>query len=302
MTVGIRSAPAIVAWPDSRNPALALLRAVARHRLAKVGLLIIAVLGIIAIFAPVLAPYDPNHQDLYRVLAPPSRAHLLGTDNLGRDLLSRLLYGARVSLFVGIVSSLVSAALGVVVGLIAGFRGGMVDAIIMRITDAFLCFPPLIFILAMSAALGPGLQNVMLSFALFGWTAFARLVRGQVLLVRELPFIEAARSVGVPATRIMFRHILPNIVAPVLVAITIGIGSAILVESGVSFLGLGVQPPTASWGKELRVGFTYLEAAPLFSIAPGVMISLAIISFNFVGDGLRDALDPRLRGGIRVQR
>jgi ABC-type dipeptide/oligopeptide/nickel transport system permease subunit len=302
MTDTVRPFAAVVASPDARNPALALLRAVARHRLAGVGLVIIAVLIIIAMFAPVLAPYSPFQQDLYHVLAPPSRLHLLGTDNLGRDLLSRLLYGARVSLFVGIVSSLVSAVLGVVIGLIAGFKGGIIDAIIMRITDAFLCFPPLIFILAMSAALGPGLQNVMLSFALFGWTGFARLTRGQVLLVRELPFIEAARSVGVPAMRIMFRHILPNIVAPLLVAITITIGTAILVESGVSFLGLGVQPPTASWGKELRVGFTYLEAAPLFSIAPGVMISLAIISFNFVGDGLRDALDPRLRGANRVLR
>jgi ABC-type dipeptide/oligopeptide/nickel transport system permease subunit len=151
----------------------------------------------------------------------------------------------------------------------------------------------------MSAVLGPGLQNIMLSFAIFGWTGFARIARGQVLLVRELPFIEAARSVGVPPRRIMIRHILPNILAPILVATTITIGTAILVESGVSFLGLGVQPPTASWGKELRVGFTYLEAAPLFAIAPGIMISLAIISFNFVGDGLRDALDPRLRGHVQ---
>ena len=302
MTDAVQPTTAISVSPASRNPALALLRAVASHRLAAVGLVIIAALIFIAIFAPLLAPYSPNQQDLYRVLAPPSRIHLLGTDNLGRDLLSRLIYGTRVSLFVGIVSSLVSAVIGVIVGLIAGFRGGLVDAIIMRITDAFLCFPPLIFILAMSAVLGPGLQNVMLSFALFGWTIFARLARGQVLLVRELPFIEAARSVGVPATRIMFRHILPNIMAPVLVAITITIGVAILVESGVSFLGLGVQPPTASWGKELRVGFTYLEAAPLFSIAPGVMITLAVIAFNFVGDGLRDALDPRLRGANRVPR
>jgi ABC-type dipeptide/oligopeptide/nickel transport system permease subunit len=302
MTEAVQPTAVVVVSPASRNAALALLRAVARHRLAAVGLVIIAALIFIAIFAPLLAPYSPFQQDLYRVLAPPSPIHLLGTDNLGRDLLSRLIYGARVSLFVGIVSSLVSAVIGVIIGLIAGFRGGVVDAIIMRITDAFLCFPPLIFILAMSAVLGPGLQNVMLSFALFGWTVFARLARGQVLLVRELPFIEAARSVGVPATRIMFRHILPNIMAPVLVAITITIGVAILVESGVSFLGLGVQPPTASWGKELRVGFTYLEAAPLFSIAPGVMISLAIISFNFVGDGLRDALDPRLRGANRVPR
>jgi peptide/nickel transport system permease protein len=292
----------IIASPVSRNPALALLRAIVRHRLSRVGLMIIAMLCFIAIFAPILAPYSPYDQDLYRVLAPPSTAHWLGTDNLGRDLFSRILYGARVSLFVGIVSALLSAVLGVVIGLFAGFKGGLIDAIVMRTTDAFLCFPPLIFILAMSAALGPGLQNVMLSFAIFGWTGFARITRGQVLLVRELPFIEAARSVGVPPMRIMFRHILPNILAPVLVAITITIGTAILVESGVSFLGLGVQPPTASWGKELQVGFTYLETAPLFSIAPGLMITLAIVSFNFVGDGLRDALDPRLRGVNRVRR
>lgn len=291
-----------IASPASRSPAWALFRAVVRHRLASVGLAIIAMLCFIAIFASILAPYSPYDQDLYRVLAPPSAIYWLGTDNLGRDLFSRILYGARVSLFVGIVSSALSALIGIAIGLFAGFKGGVVNSIIMRVTDAFLCFPPLIFILAMSAALGPGLQNVMLSFALFGWTGFARITRGQVLLVRELPFIEAARSVGVPSMRIMVRHILPNIAAPLLVAITITIGTAILVESGVSFLGLGVQPPTASWGKELRVGFTYLEAAPLFSIAPGVMISLAIISFNFVGDGLRDALDPRLRGANRVRR
>jgi ABC-type dipeptide/oligopeptide/nickel transport system permease subunit len=291
-----------IASPASRSPALALLRAVIRHRLASVGLAIIALLCFLAIFAPVLAPYSPYDQDLYRVLAPPSAVHWFGTDNLGRDLFSRLLYGARVSLFVGIVSSALSAAFGVIIGLFAGFKGGAIDAIIMRVTDAFLCFPPLIFILAMSAALGPGLHNVMLSFAIFGWTGFARITRGQVLLVRELPFVEAARSVGLPPRRIMIRHVLPNILAPILIAITISVGSAILVESGVSFLGLGVQPPTASWGKELRVGFTYLETAPLFAIAPGVMITLAIVSFNFVGDGLRDAFDPRLRGAGRVPR
>ena len=294
--------PAIVTSSASRNLALAILRAVLRHRLSRAGLMIIAALCALAIFAPILAPYSPYDQDLYHVLAPPSAMHWLGTDNLGRDLLSRLLFGTQVSLFVGVVSSLVSMMLGVSIGLFAGFRAGVTDAIIMRITDAFLCFPPLIFLLAMSAALGPGLHNVMLSFGLFGWTGFARITRGQVLLVRELPYIEAARSIGVPPMRIMVRHVLPNIVAPVLVAFTITIGIAILVESGVSFLGLGVQPPTASWGKELRIGFTYLEAAPLFSIAPGVMISLAIISFNFVGDGLRDALDPRLRGTNWVRR
>jgi ABC-type dipeptide/oligopeptide/nickel transport system permease subunit len=296
-------APAVlIASPASPSPALALLRAVIRHRLASVGLIIIVVLCLLAVFAPVLAPYSPYDQDLYRVLAPPSAVHWLGTDNLGRDLFSRLLYGARVSLFVGIASSALSAVFGVIIGLFAGFKGGAIDAIIMRVTDAFLCFPPLIFILAMSAALGPGLHNVMLSFAIFGWTVFARITRGQVLLVRELPFVEAARSVGMAPRRIMIRHILPNILAPILIAITISIGAAILVESGVSFLGLGVQPPTASWGKELRVGFTYLETAPLFAIAPGAMITLAIVSFNFVGDGLRDALDPRLRGAGRVPR
>lgn len=280
----------------SRHAGLALLRAVARHRLAGIGMGIIVVLCCIAIFAPFIAPYGLDDQDLYGVLAPPSATHWLGTDNLGRDLFTRILYGARVSLFVGVLSALLSAVFGVAIGLFAGFRGGIIDAIIMRVTDAFLCFPPLIFILAMSAALGPGLHNVMLSFALFGWTGFARITRGQVLQVREMPFIEAARSIGVPPFRIMSRHILPNILAPILIATTITIGTAILVESGVSFLGFGVQPPMASWGKELRVGFTYLEAAPLFAIAPGLMISLAVVAFNFVGDGLRDALDPRLRG------
>jgi ABC-type dipeptide/oligopeptide/nickel transport system permease subunit len=285
-----------------RRARAALLRAVVRHRLARVGLGIIVVLCVFAVGAPVLAPFSPYDQDLYRVLARPSAAHWLGTDNLGRDLFSRILFGTRVSLFVGIVSAALSAAFGVAIGLFAGFKGGIVDGAIMRVTDAFLCFPPLIFILAMSAALGPGLHNVILSFALFGWTGFARITRGQVLQLRELPFIEAARSIGVPPFRIMRRHILPNALAPILIAITITVGTAILVESGVSFLGLGVQPPTASWGKELRVGFTYLETAPLFAIAPGLMISLAVVAFNFVGDGLRDALDPRLRGADRARR
>jgi ABC-type dipeptide/oligopeptide/nickel transport system permease subunit len=296
-----KAAPAVLVAPaTSTGAALILARAIVKHRLGAIGLVIIVLLCLMAALAPLLAPYSPYDQDLYSVLAGPSGKHWFGTDNLVRDLLSRTIYGARVSLFVGIGSTALSAALGIVIGLFAGFKGGVTDAIIMRITDAFLCFPPLIFILAMSAALGPGLHNVMLSFALFGWTGFARIIRGQVLLIRELPFIEAARSIGVPQLRIMRKHILPNALAPIIVAVTITVGSAILVESGVSFLGLGVQPPTASWGKELRVGFTYLETVPLFSIAPGLMISLAVVAFNFVGDGLRDALDPRLKGmGLR---
>ena len=288
--------------PVRPSGATLVLRAVVRHRLAACGLIVILLFSAMAVFAPWIAPYSLYEQDLYAALTGPSAAHWFGTDNLGRDLLSRTIYGARVSLLFGIGSTALSAALGVAVGLIAGFRGGWIDVLIMRVTDAFLCFPPLIFILATSAALGPGLHNVVLSFTLFGWTGFARIIRGQVLLVRELPYIEAARASGLTPRRIMLAHVLPNTLAPLIVAVTITVGIAILAESGVSFLGLGVQPPTASWGKELRVGFTYLEAVPLFSIAPGLMITLVVIAFNFLGDGLRDALDPRLKGAGPVRK
>jgi ABC-type dipeptide/oligopeptide/nickel transport system permease subunit len=273
-----------------------LVRTILRHRLSIIGIIIIAAILAMAIFAPFLAPYDPNKQSLYKVLKGPSKTHWLGTDNLGRDLLSRVIYGARVSMYVGLVATAFSALIGILIGLIAGFRGGMIDNVIMRITDTFMCFPFLIFVLAMAAALGPGINNVILSICFLGWTGFARIVRGQVLLVRELPYIEAARAVGMSRSRIMFKHVLPNCLAPVIVAASITIGAAILTESSTAFLGLGVQPPTASWGKELRVGYTYLERVPLFSIAPGLMIALAVLAFNFLGDGLRDALDPRLRG------
>ena len=288
-----------IAPTSARGATASLLRALVRHRLATVGLAIIVLLCLMAVLAPLLAPYSPYDQDLYAVLSPPSAAHWLGTDNLGRDVLSRVIYGARVSLFIGIVSTALSSAIGVTVGLVAGFKGGAIDAIIMRVTDAFLCFPPLVFILAMAAALGPGIYNVIISFAVFGWTGFARIMRGQVLLVRELPFIEASRAAGVPPFRLMWRHVLPNALTPIIVAVSVTVGAAILIEAGVSFLGVGVQPPTASWGGELRIGFTYLETVPLFSIAPGLMISLAVVAFNFVGDGLRDALDPRLKGTDR---
>ncbi len=280
------------------RPRRTLLRTLLRHRLASAGLLIIALLCLMAVFAPAIAPYSPYHQDLYAVLSKPSGKHWLGTDNLGRDVLARVIYGSRVSLLVGIVSTVASLVIGVPAGLVAGFRGGLADSVIMRVTDAFLCFPPLIFILVLAAALGPGIKDVVISFAVFGWTGFARIMRGQALLVRELSFIEASRAAGVAPFRLMWRHVLPNAVTPIIVAGSITVGSAILVEAGVSFLGVGVQPPTASWGSELRIGFTYLQVVPLFSIAPGLLISLAVVAFNFVGDGLRDALDPRLKGTL----
>jgi ABC-type dipeptide/oligopeptide/nickel transport system permease subunit len=266
-----------------------------RGRLSGTGMLIISIVAFMAVFAPLLSPHNPYRQDMYHILEKPSKTHWLGTDNLGRDVLSRVIYGSRVSLYVGIVSMLISVMIGITVGLIAGFSGGVVDDILMRITDAFMCFPFLIFVLAVAAALGPGINNVILSLSLLGWTGFARIIRGQVLVLRELPYVEAARSVGMPEYKIMFHHVLPNAIAPVIVAASIFIGRAILTESGTAFLGLGVQPPIASWGRELRVAYSYMTRAPYFSIAPGSLITLTVLAFHFVGDGLRDALDPRLR-------
>ena len=274
----------------------AVLRAIIKHKLSRVGIIFIILLVSMAAFAPWLAPYDPNKQDLYHVLSGPSMEHWLGTDNVGRDLLSRIIYGARVSLMVGVLSTLLSATIGSLIGLVAGHRGGLVDMVVMRITDTFMCIPWLVFVLVLAAALGPGLKNIIIALGALGWTGFARIIRGQVLMVRELPYVEAARASGATGLRIMFKHLLPNSVAPIIVASSITLGLFIMVESAAAFFGLGAQPPTASWGKALRTGYAYLEIVPLFSIAPGAMITLAVLAFNFLGDGLRDALDPRLRG------
>ncbi|MBA4367548.1 MAG: hypothetical protein C0403_07905 [Desulfobacterium sp.] len=278
------------------------LRSIFAYRISCVGFVIILMLVIMAVFAPSIAPQDPNVQDLYHVLEGPSRRHLLGTDDVGRDLLSRVIYGARVSLLVGLISTAFSAIIGVFVGLIAGYKGGITDMIIMRITDTFMCIPGLILLLVMAAALGPGIHNIIIAITLLGWTGFARIVRGQVLIIRELPYIEAAHAAGASGFRIMFKHLLPNAMAPVIIAVSMTIGGSIMLESAAAFLGLGVQPPTPSWGEALRIGYSYLEIVPLFSIAPGLMITLAVLAFNFLGDGLRDALDPRLRGeGKKVE-
>jgi len=273
-----------------------LARTIMAHKIAVVGLAIIIGMILMAVFAPYLAPHDPNDQDLYHVLEGPSAKHLLGTDDVGRDLLSRVIYGARISLFIGIVSTFLSALLGCTLGLISGYKGGIADMVIMRITDTFMCLPVMVMLLVIVAVMGPGVQNIIIAISILTWTTFARLMRGQVLYVRELPFVEAAHAAGASEIRIMLKDILPNAMAPIIVAVTITLGRHIMLESIATFLGLGVQPPTPTWGKALRVGYSYLEIVPLYSIAPGLMITLAVLGFNFFGDGLRDALDPRLRG------
>jgi ABC-type dipeptide/oligopeptide/nickel transport system permease subunit len=267
----------------------------ARHRIACAGFVIFLFIAAMAVLAPLIAPCDPNGQDLYHILEGPSRAHLLGTDDVGRDLLSRVIYGSRATLLMGGLSTLLAAIIGVLLGLVAGYKGGFVDTAIMRITDTFMCIPALVLMLAIVAALGPGVTSVVISISALSWTVFARIVRGSVAQVRELPYIEAAHALGASGFRIMFRHLLPNVMAPVIVTATIALGGNIMLESIVSFLGLGVQAPTPSWGNELRIGYSYLELVPLFSLAPGLMITLSVLAFNFMGDGLRDALDPRLR-------
>ncbi len=257
------------------------------------GLLVLAGMILLSTFANVIAPYGVDQQNLAMTLRGPSSQHWLGTDNLGRDMLTRIIHGGRVPLMVAAIATLVAASIGIFIGLLSGLLGGWVDALMMRTADAFICFPALVFTLVMSALIGPGIHNVIFSFALFGWTGFARITRGQVLVVRELQYIEAARAIGMSRLRILLRHVLPNVLTPLIVACSLTAGGAILVEAGASFLGVGAQPPTASWGRELQTGFRLLESAPLIAFSSGLMITLAVLSFNYIGDGLRDLLDPR---------
>jgi peptide/nickel transport system permease protein len=275
------------------SPSRRTLRRFLRHRLAVVGAVILLIMAIAAIFAPLLAPYDPNAINLLRVSHPPDSTNLLGTDAVGRDTLSRLIYGARVSLSVGLVAVSIYLAIGFVLGALAGYVGGWVDTAIMRFTDIMMCFPTFVLILILVGFVGPSIFNVMLVLGLFGWPDIARLVRGQVLQLRELEFVQAAGAMGAGRWYIMIRHIAPNIVGP------LGIAGAILAEAGLSFLGLGVVQPTSSWGSmlnEARNPATLASDIWLW-LAPGVAISLAVLASNFIGDGLRDALDVRGRRG-----
>jgi peptide/nickel transport system permease protein len=250
----------------------------------------------LALLAPVLSPFAPNAQDIIGAkLAPPSPNHWLGADILGRDMLSRMLYGARISVFVGLAVVAVAGSFGTLVGLFAGYRRGWIDEIVMRVTDIFFAFPPLILAMAIAGALGPSLTNALIAVVVVLWPVYARLVRGQVLVLREREFIQAAQTVGVHNRRLLLRHLLPNVLAPLLVQATFDMGSSILIVAGLSFIGFGAQPPTPEWGVMISDGRNYITTQWWLTAVPAAGILLLVAAFNLVGDGLRDILDPRLR-------
>lgn len=267
-----------------------------KNRLSLVGALVVCSLVITAVLAPFIAPYEPTEIDVYNVLSPPTRDHLMGTDELGRDLLSRIIWGSRVSLKVGFVAVGIALLIGIAVGAAAGFYGGNVDAVLMRFVDIMLAFPTFFLILAVIAILEPSIFTIMAVIGVTSWMDVARLVRAEFLTLKERDFVDAARAMGVRNIRLIFRHILPNALSPVFVAATFGIAGAILIESGLSFLGLGVQPPDPSWGNILTSGKDNIEVAWWLSLYPGLAILITVLSYNLVGEGLRDALDPRLWG------
>ena len=266
-----------------------------RNRLALIGGSVVLALFLVSLLAPVVAPFDPSAINAYQVLSPPTWHHWFGTDELGRDVLSRILYGSRVSLKVGFVAVGIAVSIGTVIGLVSGYFSGLVDAALMRAVDVMLCFPAFFLILAIITFLEPSIWYIMMVIGLTGWMGVARLVRAETLSIREMDYILAARCIGCSNSRIIFRHILPNAVSPVLVSATLGIAGAILTESALSFLGIGVQPPTPSWGNILTSGKDYIEFAWWLSLFPGLAILVTVLSYNLLGEGIRDALDPRVK-------
>jgi peptide/nickel transport system permease protein len=264
------------------------------NRFAVAGGVVVLTLFLVSLGASFITPYHPDALDAYHVLLPPSAAHWFGTDELGRDVFTRIIYGARISLKVGFVAVGIAVVLGTAVGLFAGYYGGIADNLLMRLVDIMLCFPTFFLILAVIAMLEPSIWYIMVIIGLTGWMGVARLVRAEVLSLRERDFVQAARALGASDRRIIFRHILPNALAPILVAATLGVAGAILTESALSFLGIGVQPPTPSWGNMLTAGKDYLEFAWWLSLFPGMAILVTVVSYNLLGEGIRDALDPRL--------
>jgi peptide/nickel transport system permease protein len=275
-----------------------LARVFLRRKLAVVGLAVILAMVIVAIFAPLIAPYDPYKTDLDNKLQHPSGEHWLGTDSVGRDVLSRCIYGARTSLIVGICAVCLGAVIGQLLGLLAGFFGGWIFTTIMRLIDAMMAIPMIVLALVISSVLGGGIKNVIIALAIGGIPGQCRMMCAQTLSVKQNDYVLAGRTIGVGNWRLMLRHIYPNAFAPCLVLMTIGMGATILAEAGLSFLGAGINPPTAAWGFMIKEGYTFLLSNPELSIAPGIFIALVVFGFNMLGDGLRDALDPRLRGTV----
>jgi len=267
-----------------------------KNKMTLAGGGIVILLSVVSIFAPWLAPYDPNQMNLQEVLMPPSGMHLFGTDQLGRDVLSRMIWGSRISLKVGFVATGIALIIGTVLGAVSGYYGRWVDNLMMRFVDIMLCFPTFFLILAVIALLEPSIWNIMIIIGLTGWMGIARLVRADFISLKERDFVLAARAIGAGDMRIIFIHILPNAMASVLVAATLGVAGAILTESALSFLGIGVQPPTPSWGNILTAGKDNIDIAWWLSLYPGLAILVTVLGYNILGEGIRDALDPRLKG------
>lgn len=280
-----------------RSPSREVVRRFMRHKLAMTGLIVFLVITLMAVFAPVVTQYDPNQIDLRARSQGPSLEHWFGTDRTGRDIYTRTVYAGRISLLVGVLAVAISVAIALVLGACAGFFGGLTDTIIMRFTDVMMTFPPVVIFVAVAAAAGPGLRNTILVIGLLFWMIPCRLVRAKILSVRETEYITAARAIGVPTERIVRVHAIPNVLDVIIVYATLGIANAILLEAGLSFLGVGIQPPTSSWGNMLNVArnINTLESEPWLWIPPGVAIVLTVLAVNLIGDGLRDALDPRSR-------
>jgi peptide/nickel transport system permease protein len=279
----------------SRSQLVDFLQRMRRNRVGMVGLVLVVFVALVAIFAPIIAPYAPN-DTIVRRLTPPSGQLLLGADEYGRDVLTRIIYGARVSFQVGFVSVGIALFFGSIAGLVAGYFGKQVDNVIMRIADVMFSIPPIVLAIAITAILGPSLTNAMIAIGIVYTPSFARIVRGPVLVVKETQYIEAARTVGASSLRIILKHILPNVTAPLIVQTSFNLSTAILTESTLSFLGLGIQPPDPSWGTMLNGGRVYMELAWWLAVFPGLAIMVGVMGFNLLGDGLRDVLDPRLRG------